>query len=632
MKLSSIQQEIVNHKEGALLVKAGAGSGKTRVLTERIKKLLETEDGNFHVLALTFTNKAAKEMKERLEGVFDIENRAFIGTIHGFCQEIIEKHGYAIGLNNLPHIFEKNDDRISILIQVFEKVGNEDLRKFYVNKSPKDQEAFIYNTLTYISLQKKNLKGIEAFDIINGDIEANIQKMYNEYNDLLFEQNAMDFDDVILKAYEIFAKRPSIAKVYRKLYKYISIDEAQDLNLAQYEFIKILCNGEHKNILMVGDSNQSLYHFNGSDKKYMEVLFVKDFNASMKSLDINYRSSKSIIEIANKIKPSSMDGFDTKINGVFDPPREFNDEVAESIWVVEKIENLVKERYYREQDFEEEIELGDIAILARNRYLFKNIENELTKRHIKFNLKKSGEGLILDSNFIRIFDLGMRVLVNPFDKLHYLEIINLLEISSEGIDSENGFSKLEALSEFINEESKNQFQTLISSWDLIKKNENPQFRESLKILANFAEKMDEDDERSKILSDLQQLIDLWNIYTKNTNSELKSIQHFKTQIALGLISANSIEEGVTLSTIHLSKGLEYKVVFIIGMNEGVFPDYRSKRAGGKTLDEEKNIFYVAVTRAERMLYLSYPKNRYMPWDKERPKPQVPSQYLKLIEN
>jgi len=628
MKLSDKQLEIVNHKEGALLVMAGAGSGKTRVLTERIKKLLEEKDGNFHVLALTFTNKAAKEMKERLEDVKDIDKRSFIGTIHGFCQEVIEKHGYAIDLADVPQIFEKYEDRMSILIQVFKKRGNEDLLKFYVDKTPQEQEKFIYNALTYISLKKKNLKGIPEFNELDKDIQnGTIQKMYSEYNHLLKEQNAMDFDDVILKAYKIFAERSSIAKIYRKLYKYISIDEAQDLNLAQYELIKVLCNGDHKNVLMVGDSNQSLYHFNGSDKKFMENNFIVDFNAEIKRLDINYRSSKAVIEVANKIKPNSMEGFKTDINGEFDIiPLE--NEVLEAKWVVDKIQVLLKKGVYKEQNIEEEILEQNIAVLARNRYLFAHIEDELKKRNIKYYLKKNNEGLDIDSVFIRIFDLGLRILSNPFDQLHFVEIAKLLQISPELEEKtyKNGLEKLMSIKEFVSTDFIDAYIALISSWTILSDESKLRFREALKELEIYANTKLEV-ERLEILSDIKIYEELWSNYAKNTNSELKSLQHFKTQISLGLVSSTVDETGVTLSTIHLSKGLEFKVVFIIGMNQGSLPYYKAIQEKGKTLEEEKNIFYVAVTRAERVLYITYPKYRFMPWDTHNPKRQNPSVYL-----
>lgn len=630
MKLSDRQLEIINHEEGALLVMASAGSGKTKVLTERIKKLLE-KDGSFHILALTFTNKAAKEMIERLDGVPNIEKRSFIGTIHSFCQEIIEKHGHSIGLTETPQIFEKNEDRLSILIQVFEKHGNEDLRKFYANKTPQEQEKFIYNALTYISLKKKNLKGVEKFDVNDKDIDnRNIQKMYREYNDLLREQNAMDFDDVIINAYKIFAERPSVARIYRNLYKYISIDEAQDLNFAQYELIKLLCNGEHKNVLMVGDSNQSLYHFNGSDKKFMEDDFVKDFRAKKDTLLVNYRSSKAIIELANKIKKNSMSGYRSDINGEFAIIPCENEE-QEAKCVVDKIKELLNRGVYQEGDFEEEILEKDIVVLARSRFLFKYIEVELEGKNIPYFQKKNGDALMLDSSFIQVFDLGLRVLINPYDKLHFIEITKSLNIDfNEKFEQDtDGFHKLKCLQKYVSKEWLSYYEVLMQSWEILNQKDRFKFRDALGMLKEYANKL-EDLERESILYDIVQYEEFWNIYVMTTNAELKSLQHFKTQIALGLISPKLDENGITLSTIHLAKGLEFKVVFVIGMTEGAFPDYRAIKTAGQTLEEEKNAFYVAVTRAERILFITYPKTRFMPWDKETPKKQSFSSLLREI--
>jgi DNA helicase II / ATP-dependent DNA helicase PcrA len=166
--------------------------------------------------------------------------------------------------------------------------------------------------------------------------------MYNEYNDLLLIQNAMDFDDVIIKAYQIFSDRPAIAKLYRKQFKYIFIDEAQDLNFAQYELLRILCNDEHNNVMMVGDVKQSLYHFNGSDIKFMNDSFVRDFNPVVKELNTNFRSSKKIIEVANKVINDSMTGYETQITGVFKIFDDCKDEADEADKVVSEIEKYLK--------------------------------------------------------------------------------------------------------------------------------------------------------------------------------------------------------------------------------------------------------------------------------------------------
>jgi len=634
IELSEEQKLIKNHINDAMLVLASAGSGKTRVLTERIKFLLEELEGNFHILALTFTVKAAEEMKTRLQDVKNITKRSFIGNIHSFCLDVIIKQGYSINLLQVPHLFEKYEDTISLLIQVLEKKGNEDLKNEYTNKTVDKQKEFIKNALEYISSEKKNLKGIEKFshlDIHSKNLK--VQRLYNEYNNLLHEQNAMDYDDIILYAYQIFAKHPSIAKIYRKLYKYISVDEAQDLNLAQYELIKILCNGEHKNVLMVGDTNQSLYHFNGSDVKYMKEYFVKDFDAKIVNLNINYRSSKSIINIANKVKNQAMKGIETNIEGIFNIQKCENEE-SEAIWIVDKIEELKKLKTHK--DIEGEINNQSFAILARNKYLFQYIEKELDKRKIQYFLKNSNDGnLDFDSFLLQLFDLGLRVLVNSQDQLHYFEILKLLNIDFEisHNNEENGFLKLQNLTNFIHLELKNDFEILLTSWNLIYKNIN-NFLNSLEILEKYSETFEEDkiSERLKILSDTNIFKNLWKIYARNTNSELKSLQHFKTQLAIGTIIPNQKNNGITLSTIHLVMGLEFDIVFICGVTQNAFPDYRALKLGENILEEEKNIFYVAVIRSKRFLYITYPENRFMPWAKNVAKKQDKSDFIKLIEN
>jgi DNA helicase-2/ATP-dependent DNA helicase PcrA len=394
VKLSNIQTHITQHKEGALLVLAGAGSGKTRVLTERIKNLLK--DGSYHVLALTFTNKAAEEMATRLEDVKGIEERSFIGTIHSFCLEIINKQGYSIGINEMPHFFDKEEDRKALLIQVFE--NNITLKNHYLNKNDNEKRNFIYEVLDYISKQKKNL--IDPIEKSNDALEY----IYWEYQELLKKQNAIDFDDVIFIAYKIFINRPSITKIYRRLYKYISVDEAQDLNFAQYEFIKLLCSGEHKNVLMVGDINQSLFHFNGSDIKYMNSLFLNDFGAEKIELNTNYRSSKAVLNIANKIKPNSVSIDDNTPEGIFEI-NEFTNVEEEAKWVVNKIEEFLQQKKYEE--IEGDISLNKIAVLARNKYLFQGIENELNERNsqgkkLNYFYKKGSDVTDFGSEFITL--------------------------------------------------------------------------------------------------------------------------------------------------------------------------------------------------------------------------------------
>lgn len=627
-KLSDDQEKVTLHKDGALLVLAGAGSGKTKVLTERIKNLLA--EGSYHVLALTFTNKAAEEMKSRLEVVEDIQARAFIGTIHGFCLEIINKQGYAIGLIETPHFFDKEEDRKALLIQVFE--SNIELKSTYINKNEKERRNFIYEVLDHISAKKKDL--IEAVPESSDDLDY----IYWEYQELLKKQNAIDFDDVIFLAYKILADRPSIAKIYRRLYKYISIDEAQDLNFAQYEFIKLLCNGEHKNVLMVGDINQSLFHFNGSDIKYMKDFFKKDFEPETIELKTNYRSSKAVLEIANKIKPNSA-VIDTNTPiGIFDI-KSFENDKEEAKWIVNKIEDLLiqKEEY---DEIEGSITLDKIAVLARNKFLFQSIDYELQKRNsegkkLNYYFKKGTDITDFGSELMILFDLGLSILSNNQDQLHYSKIQSILSIADiELLSKVNGIENLKNIySKIYNEDNKSNYQVLISAWELIDKGIN-----NFSVALNNLEKDIKDkyktisqeeaiNELDKIIFDIKSFNELWKTYSRNTKIDLKTLQHFKTQIALGITHVENNQTGITLGTVHSVKGLEYPIVFVIGMTQGAFPDFRAVQKGGNELESEKNAFYVAVTRAERFLYLTYPMNRETQYGTRS---QNESDFIKLL--
>ena len=628
VNLSPQQKEVTEHKDGALLVLAGAGSGKTRVLTERIKKLLE--DGTYHILALTFTNKAAEEMKNRLEDAEGIDERSFIGTIHSFCLEIISQQGYSIGINEIPHFFDKEEDRKALLIQVFE--NNIQLKDHYLNLDDKRKRNFIYEVLDHISLKKKSL--IEAIQDSNEPFEY----IYWEYQELLKQQNAIDFDDVIFLAYRIFANRFSISRFYRRLYKYISIDEAQDLNFAQYEFIKLLCGDEHKNVLMVGDLNQSLFHFNGSDIKYMNSLFITDFGAKVIKLNTNYRSSKAVLEIANKIKENSVAIDENTPRGIFEI-KEFINVEDESIWVVDKIEEFLNQKRY--DDVEGDITLDNIAILARNKYLFQGVEKELNIRKaegkkLDYFYKKGSDVTDFGSELIILFDLGLSILTNSYDLLHYTKIQKIIGIEQiQLLDNGNGISNLKRIGHYIKEGiGKEYYEILINAWELIEKNIN-NFPSSLENIENSVVKKYRDlneealNELDKILFDIKSFCELWKTYSRNTKVELKSLQHFKTQIALGITNTNNNQNGITLGTVHSVKGLEYTIVFVIGLTEGAFPDFRAVQKGGNEFKSEENGFYVAVTRAERFLFLTYPKNRMTQYGN---KVQKVSSFIKKIQD
>ncbi len=627
IRLSTKQREIVEADDGAILVLAVAGSGKTRVLTERVRYLISNKPGKFKVLALTFTNKAAEEMQNRLKGLADIQNRTFIGTIHKFCLELIRSQGTAIGMGEMPHIFERENDRLEVLIEVF---NNNPILKQYLNQQDDEnkKKKYLYDVLGYVSQKKKDLCGIVTQ---RNDEDEELSLVFNEYNAVLASQNAIDFDDVICLAYKIFAERPKVAELYRKMFRYICIDEAQDLNFAQYELIKILCGEDNKNVLMVGDPNQAIYGFNGSNKAYMIEHFLSDFAARKIILLENYRSSKKVLEAANKLIPDSSDASVAAIEGEFEIVA-CNNEFEEASWIAEKIKAFLKNGIH--PDIEGEITPDNIAILARNKYVFQEVEKKLKEENIGYFFKKTNDTSEYESDLIKAFDLGIRVLVNPVDKLHFQQLCSLLNASLPDISVTKGLQKLKnLLSQLFNNENEEDLKALIKSWEMIDGNINT-FPKALALIEEYINTsnyyLTNLEVTSLVTQDINQFKETWKQYSMDSSTDTKSLAGFRNQIALGIpVSKNIRNIGVTLGTIHSVKGLEFEIVFLMGMNEGTFPDYRAVKSSS-ALNEEKNNAFVAITRSKRLLYVSYPRQKFMPWDKNTPVVQKPSRFISLI--
>jgi len=271
IELSEKQQLIVYADPGPIYVKASAGSGKTRVLTQRVRHLLS--QSNKKILALTFTNKAGQEIKERLSDITDIDNRTFVGTFHSFHQSILESHGKFIGYASMPHIFEEEADRLELIENAVSQIPT--YASTYRNKNKRQQKDFFYRALNFVSMVKREM--LSESDIENHTDDYNIIRLYRSYQEILRTHNAIDFDDLLLKAYSLFNDYPKIAALYRRSFYAICVDEAQDLNNAQYQFLKVLAGNDSTNILMVGDPHQSIVHFTGSSPDFMDNEFVRDF-------------------------------------------------------------------------------------------------------------------------------------------------------------------------------------------------------------------------------------------------------------------------------------------------------------------------------------------------------------------
>lgn len=591
VELSEKQQSIVLADDGPIYVKASAGSGKTRVLTERIRKLLASS--NKKVLALTFTNKAGQEILERLSDIDEIAQRTFIGTFHGFCQSILENHGSLIGYEKMPQIFEDDSDRLELIEQAIEQIPT--YSSSYKQKDKKEQKEYCWRALNFISEVKRKL--INENDISEHTEDENIILLFATYQDILRSQNAIDFDDLLLRAYNLFLDVPSIAAIYRRSFTAICVDEAQDLNNAQYQFLRTLAGGEFNNIMMVGDPNQSIFHFNGSSPDYMDKDFVKDFSPAIISLTENYRSSISVLDAAKMIFPDAEYIEGTVKNGIFELLCA-NDENIEADWVVNKISKLVALK--KHEDIEGEITYEKIAILARNRYLFKNVEEKLKNRNIPHYYKMTPGAVKFESKLMQIFDLAIRIVLNPKDVLHLQHLKKLIAIKGDDVT---------ALSELAIMTSNDNHRKVIDMVISITEDGSNLKSELTKYRQNIV--IEDENERNMLCNDIDELLIHWVNYAKKTDN--KSLHQFKNAMALGQTHPMSQHNGVTLSTIHTVKGQEFDIVFIIGMDDETFPDYRAIRSGGVDLKQEKNNLYVAFTRSKRWLYVTWPKHRTMPW-------------------
>ena len=620
--LTDNQLKIVNHINGSLLVVAGPGSGKTRVLTERIINLLNM--GKKRILSLTFSNKAAEEISERLKTVVDenVYENVFVGTIHSFCLDVVMNRGKLIGLPSGLMIFENESDRIEILKQVFN-----DLLEFrYLIQSDNSKNS-LKNCLNRISKLKQNFISPDILQDSNLESDIKFSRIYRAYNNKMLAQKAIDFDDILFYAYKIFTERPQIAKSYTRLYKYIFVDEAQDLNEAQYKTIKGLCQN-FSNIMMVGDPAQSIYGFNGSDSKFMTYYFKKDFNPSEYKLNENFRSTKRIIEAAKKIQKDSDSEAVYPLEGELEIKR-FENEVTEAEWIANKIDSLLKDG----DKWVEDIKYEDIAIIARNRYVLSTLVDVLKLKSIAYNYGSNSGNIESESLEIKIFEAGLRIIVNPYDNVHFNHICNLINYKNDLIGEIDTNYLVELFNiDFngIDNDHKILLKALQKAWKILIDDED-RFSKSIDVIEEAfhletKNKTLTDNDQYLIHEDIKMWKEHWKKYCSQTVAGNRSISHFRNQVSLGRTQMYD-NSGVSLLTVHMSKGLEFNIVFLLGMNEGTFPDYRAVTE--QSYKEELNNMFVALTRAKRMCFLTYPQSKTMPWGKT--KIQSPSRFIKMIE-
>jgi DNA helicase-2/ATP-dependent DNA helicase PcrA len=621
--LNAQQREAVLHRDGPLMIVAGAGSGKTKVLTTRIAHLMATGVDAFNILALTFTNKAAKEMKERIEKVLgNSEARnLYIGTFHSVFARILRGEAHNIGYPNNFTIYD-TDDTKSVIKTVVNELNLDD--KHY-------KPAAVYNR---ISGAKNALVGPAAYAndyaIQQEDMRANrpaIAQIYDAYVKRCFKNGAMDFDDLLLKFYELLKNVPESLSKYQRKFKYILVDEYQDTNPAQYEVIKLL-GAMHENVCVVGDDAQSIYSFRGATIENI-LQFQKDYDdAKVVKLEQNYRSSKSILDVANEVIKNNKGqipknlwtekGEGEKIKLV-----RLNTDNDEGKFVADTIQEQKLRNHYNNRDF---------AILYRTNAQSRAFEESLRRMAIPYTM--FGGLSFYSRKEIKDYVAYLRVIVNPRDEEALKRIINypVRGIGKTTIDKtvlianqynismwevleraqQAGFKAgtLEAIENFV---------TMIKSFASMLQTKNAYDvavhvgKQTNIVKELFNDKSTEGVQRYENVQELLNSIKEWTESPDTEEGEVtdKSLGAYLQQITL-LTDADEKDpnaDTVKLMSIHAAKGLEFSCVFAAGLEEMLFPNALSINSR-EELEEERRLFYVVITRAKERLWISYANTRY----------------------
>ncbi|MBF0987265.1 MAG: UvrD-helicase domain-containing protein [Clostridiales bacterium] len=596
--LNERQKEAVINTEGPVLVIAGAGSGKTKVLTTRIAYLIENKKVNSkNILAITFTNKAAKEMKDRVSNILKRDvRRMHISTFHSFGVEILREYGYLVNIDKNFTILD-SDDSLKVI-----KIIIDDMN---LNKtiSPKHVKEVISSYKNKLVLPEEAEKNTYTFE------EKQIVDIYEKYNKKLYNSNSVDFDDLLLIPYLILDKYNAVLEDFQEKYKYILIDEYQDTNDAQYFLVKIL-SAKYKNLFVVGDSDQSIYSFRGAN--YKNILnFTKDFpNAKVIKLEQNYRSTNNILSIANNVIKNNIershkdlwsslgDGEKVKFN-------QLNTEEDEVNYVISEIKKISNQYDY-----------DDIAIIYRTNAQSRLFEQLFINNVIPFKLV--GSFGFFNKKEIKDLIAYLKLIDNPKDDISFLRIVNYPTrgIGNKTIENLQRKANLSNLSLYESIEEDDKKLTLFKN--LIEEIKDNYENISLKSLVericektNLLEtiKKDNDLESSIREENIKEFITYVDNYEKENNSSLREFLENLILFSDRENNNENEEKKVNLMTVHAVKGLEFKVVFVVGLEESLFP-YQLSLENVQDIEEERRLYYVAVTRAKEKLYLLSAKRRY----------------------
>ena len=609
--LNEKQKEAVLHVDGPCLVIAGAGSGKTKVLTTRIAYLIEQKIPSYNILAITFTNKAAKEMRERLE-VLVPDNNTFVGTFHALGVRIIRENAPILGLDRNFTIID-SDDALSIIKKIIKDNGYD----------PKlATPGYIRNRISKIKNEMLTNEEINKF--FNTPQDQIAEKVYYDYNDILKKNNSVDFDDLLLLPVKLFINNKDILESYQDRFKYILIDEYQDTNDVQYKLSRLLASKYH-NIFVVGDPDQSIYMFRGAN--FHNILnFEKDYkNAAVIALEENYRSTKNILDAANSVIKNNKErkeknlwsnngeGTRTKYLRAYDDRHEIQ-------LVLDEIKKLLSEGYQK----------NDIAVLYRTNAQSRLVEEMFLKANIPY--KVVGSYYFYSRKEIKDLLCYLRLILNNDDEISLRRIIN---VPKRGIGTST-IAKLEAeakdkgisMFQAISKGKEQLFKELILH--LTQESENLTLTELIELILEETGIREEYENENNLeselrLENLEEFKSITKTFEERTGSV--SLADFLEEVSLiaDISEHQEQDDVVTLMTVHSAKGLEFSVVFLIGMEDGIFPHQNSFSNDG--LEEERRLCYVGITRAKEKLFISNAKRRML-YGKDVINP--PSRFIKEI--
>ena len=599
-RLNDRQKEAVENLDGPMLVLAGAGSGKTRVLTTKVAYLLDKKDiSPSNILAITFTNKAAKEMKERIYNL--IGREAFliqISTFHSFGLKILKENYELLGYDSNVTILDA-DDSGTVIKKIMKELDI-------------DSNKYNYRAIkASISDNKNEMVSVKDYEkFVYTDYDEIVYKVYDEYEKSLKRSNAIDFDDLLLLPIRLFSEHKEVLEKYQELYKYVFIDEYQDTNKPQYLISKMI-SAKYKNITVVGDNDQAIFTWRGAD--YKNILnFEKDYqDAKIVILDENYRSTKNILKAANNvIKHNKI----RKEKNLWTENEEGNrityykafDEKDESDYVVKEIKKLL----------DEGINPNDICVLYRANAQSRNVEEAFLSNNISYRIV--GSYAFYNRKEIKDLIAYLKLIHNEKDDVSLLRVINY---PKRGI----GAKTLENLALIAKNENKSLFEVIDSGkelefkkiiLDLKKDKENMSLTDFIDLALNKSGIRDSLKLEKTLESDIRlENLEEFKSIAKNVEEQDGIVDLGEFLDELSLVSDASenqadTEDKVTLMTMHAVKGLEFDYVFVVGVEEGLFPHLNSMNSE-EELEEERRLCYVAITRAKKKLYIINSRSRLL---------------------